>query len=93
MKTAHDIVRNIITTEKGTNMLKFNKHIFKVDKRANKIEIKNAVEEIYKVKVKAVNVLNMPGKKRRVRYRQGMTPEWKKAIVTLSPESKIEVAS
>jgi len=92
MRTSHDIIKIMMTTEKGTNMLKYNKHIFEVDKRANKIEVKKAVEEIYKVKVSSVNIMNMRGKKKRVRYRLGMTPSWKKAIVTLAQGSRIEVA-
>jgi len=91
MKTQHDIIKNMIRTEKGSNMLTQNKYVFKVDKRANKIEIKSAVESIYQVAVASVNVMNIRGKKRRVRYRQGMTSSWKKAIVTLKPENKIEV--
>ncbi|HPS20232.1 MAG TPA: 50S ribosomal protein L23 [Candidatus Omnitrophota bacterium] len=92
MKFAQDVVKNMMRTEKGTNMLSQNKYVFKVDKKANKIEIKKAVEELYKVKVKDVNVINVRGKKKRVRFKEGMTSSWKKAIVTLKPESKIEVS-
>ena len=60
-------------------------------KTENKIEIKDAVEEIYKVKVDAVNVMNVRGKKKKVRAREGMTASWKKAIVTLKPDNRIEV--
>lgn len=91
MKTPHDIIKNMLRTEKGTNMLVDNKYQFKVARDANKIEIKQAVESLYKVKVDSVNVINVKGKKRRVRMHQGMTAAWKKAIVTLKPESKIEV--
>ena len=68
-----------------------NKYLFEVDKRANKIEVKKSVEEIYKVKVDSVNIMNIKGKKKRVRYREGMTSSWKKAIVTLKPDNRIEV--
>ncbi len=91
MKTAHDVIKNMIRTEKGHGLLAQNKYFFKVDTRANKIEVKKAVEELYKVKVDSVNVINVKGKKRRVRFREGMTSSWKKAIVTLKPESRIEV--
>jgi len=91
MKAAQDIIKNMMRTEKGTGMLVQNKYIFNVAKNSNKIEIKKAVEELYKVKVDAVNVINVKGKKRRVRFREGLTASWKKAIVTLKPESKIEV--
>lgn len=91
MRMPHDTIKNMIRTEKGSRLLTQNKYLFKVDKKANKIQIKKAVEDIYKVKVDAVNIMNMKGKKRRVRFREGMTASWKKAVVTLKPESKIEV--
>ena len=91
MKFSQDIIKNMIRTEKGTSFLAQNKYVFKVDQKANKIEVKKAVEDIYKVKVKDVNMMNVSGKKKRVRYKEGMTSSWKKAIVTLKPESKIEV--
>ncbi len=91
MKSSHDIIKNMIRTEKGTNLLANNKYLFKVDRRANKTEIRNAVEDIYKVRVDAVNVMNMRGKKKRVRFREGLTSSWRKAIVTLKQDSKIEV--
>jgi large subunit ribosomal protein L23 len=88
---SYDIIKNMIRTEKGSDLLTQNKYIFKVDKKANKKDIKHAVEEIYKVKVDDVNVINVKGKMKRVRFREGRTSSWKKAIVTLHPESKIEV--
>lgn len=91
MKTQHDIIKKMIRTEKGSEMLTQNKYLFEVSKRANKIEIRNAVEDIYKVKVDAVNVMNIRGKKKRVRFREGITSSWKKAIVTLKPDNRIEV--
>ena len=91
MNTAHDIIKNLIRTEKGSKHLTQNKYVFKVDKAANKIGIKKSVEELYKVKVDSVNVMNVRGKKKRVRFREGMTASWKKAIVTLQPDNRIEV--
>ncbi|MEA3489938.1 MAG: 50S ribosomal protein L23 [Candidatus Omnitrophota bacterium] len=91
MRTHHDIIKNMIRTEKGADLLTKNKYLFRVDKKTNKIEIKKAVEDIYKVKVDSVHVMNIKGKKRRVRFREGMTSSWKKAIVTLKPDSRIEV--
>jgi large subunit ribosomal protein L23 len=91
MKSPYDIIENMVRTEKGTLLLSQNKYLFRVARDANKIEIKNAVEDIFKVKVKSVNIVSMRGKKRRVRFHEGMTASWKKAIVTLKPESKIEV--
>jgi len=91
MKTHHDVIKNMIRTEKGSDMLVHNKYLFKVDRSANKIEIKKAVEDLYSVKVKAVHIMNLKGKKKRVRFQEGMTTAWKKAIVTLMPENRIEV--
>lgn len=91
MKTSHDVIKNMIRTEKGSDMLVNNKYVFKVNKKANKIDIKRAIEEIYRVKVEAVHVMTVKGKKKRVRFHEGMTSAWKKAIVTLGPDSRIEV--
>lgn len=91
MRSSHDVIKHMIRTEKGSDLLTQNKYLFKVDKRTNKIEIKKAVEEIYSVKVDRVHVMTVKGKKKRVRQKEGMTASWKKAIVTLNPESKIEV--
>jgi len=91
MKAPQDIIMNMLRTEKGTGLLVHNKYLFRVFKDSNKIEIKRAVEDLYKVKVRAVNIVNVKGKKRRVRFREGMTSGWKKAIVTLMPDSRIEV--
>ncbi|MDP8212929.1 MAG: 50S ribosomal protein L23 [Candidatus Zapsychrus exili] len=91
MITSYDIIKNLIRTEKGASLEIDRKYLFEVAKSANKIEIKKAVEEIYKVKVAAVNVTIMPGKKKRVRQQQGKTPDWKKAFVTLEEGQKIEV--
>lgn len=92
MKNSYDIVKGMLRTEKGANLLPLNKHLFWVDSHANKLEIKKAVEDIYKVKVDSVNTMTMRGKLRRVRYATGKTPDWKKAIVTLSEGSKIDIA-
>ena len=89
MKTAYDVIVKPIITENSMDMAKNKKYVFKVMKGASKTEIKYAVEEVFKVKVKAVNTMNMPGKKKRLGSRkQGTTPAWKKAIVTLTPESE-----
>lgn len=91
MTSSYDIVKSMLRTEKSTLFLPDNKYLFWVAKRANKIQIKRAVEEIYKVKVADVNTLMQRGKLRRVRYVQGKSPDWKKALVTLKEGSKIEV--
>lgn len=91
MNSSYDIVKSMLRTEKATALLPDNKYLFWVDKGANKIQIKRAVEEIYKVKVESVNTSMQRGKLRRVRYVQGKSPDWKKALVTLKQGSKIEV--
>lgn len=91
MKNPHDIVKGLIRTEKGAVIHPLNKYLFWVDTRSNKVEIKHAVEDIYKVKVSGVNTLITRGKLRRVRYDIGKTADWKKAIVTLKEGSKIDI--
>ena len=94
MKTSYDILRNILRTEKGTALQQSqNKYLFQAAQDANKIQIKQAVEEIYNVKVIKVNTLRMHGKWRRLRYKEGRTPDWKKAVVTLKEGDKIEIAT
>jgi len=88
---SYDIIKSMLRTEKGTILLPYNKYFFMVSKKANKMQIKKAIEDIYSVKVKDVNTVNMRGKMRRVRYEQGKRPNWKKAIVTLKEGSTIEV--
>ena len=85
---AHDIIIKPIITEKTMGGMPNKKYTFKVDKRAGKIEIKKAIEEIFKVKVSSVNTLNVRGRFRRHGKYQGYTPSWKKAYVTLTENSK-----
>ena len=92
MITSYDIIKTLLRTEKGSALAKHRQYAFNVTTDATKIEIKKAVEAIYKVKVQSVNVTNVPGKKKRVRQRVGYTSDWKKAFVTLKEGSKIEVA-
>lgn len=91
MNSPYDVLKSMLRTEKATMLLPANKYVFWVDKRANKIQIRKAVEEIYKVKVASVNTTMQRGKLRRVRYIQGKSADWKKALVTLKEGSKIEV--
>lgn len=89
---AQDIIKALLKTEKSTLHEPQNQYLFLVDKAANKIQIKKAVEEIYKVKVKAVNTLVSCGKLKKVRYQLGKTPDYKKAIVTLKEGQTITTA-
>jgi large subunit ribosomal protein L23 len=88
----YDIVVRPIITEKST-LLKDagNQYIFEVQRDANKIEIKKAVEKLFKVKVVSVHVANMEGKKKRLGRFAGKKPDWKKAVVKLSPKDKITI--
>ena len=88
---SYKILKALLRTEKGTWQVKQNKYLFSVSPTANKIQIKKAVEEIYKVKVSAVNTQVMPGKLKRVRYQLGKTPDWKKAVVTLKQGQTIDL--
>ena len=91
MNSPHDTVKSLLRTEKGTQFLPLNKYLFLVDLKANKFQIKDAVEQIYKVKVAKVNTAIVSGKTKRVRYKAGRTADWKKATVTLKAGHQIEV--
>ena len=94
MKSPYHIVKYPLITEKSTILREEkDKYTFRVDKRANKVEIKNAIETIFPdVEVVAVNTLNVRGKPKRFRSnRRGRKPDWKKAIVTLSPGDTIDI--
>ncbi|MDD4979889.1 MAG: 50S ribosomal protein L23 [Candidatus Omnitrophica bacterium] len=92
MTYSHEIIKALLKTEKSTLHEPENQYLFLVDKAANKIQIKKAVEDIYKVGVKGVNTLIASGKLKRVRYQLGKTPDFKKAVVTLKEGQKITVA-
>jgi len=91
MLSAHQILVRPIVTEKNTALNEVGKYCFEVAPTTNKIEVKRAVEEIFKVKVTTVNMLKVPGKMRRMGRTSGMTRTWKKAIVTLAPGERIEL--
>ena len=86
----YDIIIRPIVTEKSTLMKETsNQYAFEVARDANKIEIAKAIEQLFKVKVLAVRVMNMERKKRRVGKSSGKRPDWRKAIVKLNPKDKI----
>ena len=87
----YDVIRRPLVTEKNTNLQTLGKYAFEVSSSANKMQVKQAVEKAFKVKVKAVNIMNISGKRRMLGRRQIVTPSWKKAIVTLLPGEKIEL--
>lgn len=88
---AYQVIVRPVITEKNTMLNAQNQYVFEVAPEANKIEIRKAVEEIFKVSVKAVNIIHVPGKERRLGRHRGMTRSWKKAIVTLQPGQRIEL--
>ena len=87
----YDIVKEPIITEKSMQLKEtFNKYTFKVSKTANKIEIKNAIEALFNVKVLSVNTINVAPKTKRVGKYEGKTSAYKKAIVKLADGNKID---
>ena len=80
---AEEIIIAPIITEKSNDGLQAGKYTFKVNKNATKVEIAKAVEKLFEVKVLKVNTITVRGKKKRVRYVEGKTSDWKKAIVTI----------
>ncbi|MBU0477976.1 50S ribosomal protein L23 [bacterium] len=91
MKSIYEIIKGPLITEKSTDIgEKQNKYVFKVGCNANKIEIRNAIEKIFNVKIEKVNTIKLQGKKKRVRKVEGKTPDWKKAVITLKEGNKIE---
>jgi len=88
----YDIIIKPIITEKSSLLKEIgNQYVFEVHRDTNKIEIKKAVEKLFKVKVVSVQVAKMEGKVRRVGKFSGKRPDWKKAIVKLSPKDKITI--
>ena len=80
---AEEIILAPVVTEKSSADMQEGKYTFRVAKKATKVQIKNAVEKLFEVKVLNVNTMMVRGKKKRVRYQVGKTPDWKKAIVTI----------
>lgn len=92
MKSAHKTVIRALITEKGTGLReKGNKYVFQVDAGANKIEIRQAIEQIFSVHVVNVRTMNVPGKEKRQGRYSGYRPDWKKAIVTIKDGEAIEL--
>jgi large subunit ribosomal protein L23 len=91
MTSSYDIIQTLVRTEKGSLLEKIQQYVFEVSSKANKVEIKKAVEEIYNVKVDSVNIMMVPGKRKRVRRDIGHTTPWKKAIVTLQEGHSINI--
>lgn len=86
-----DLIRRPIVTEKATRLLELNQYCFDVDPSATKPQIKAAIEALFDVKVVAVNTMNRPRKQRRIGRFMGFRAQYKRAIVTLAPESTINL--
>jgi large subunit ribosomal protein L23 len=91
VKDLRQVVRRPLITEKGTLAKEANNQlIFDVDRRSNKVEIRQAIEQVFKVKVLKVRTINCEGKKKRMGRIMGRRSDWKKAYVTLAPGQSVE---
>ncbi len=90
MRPATEVIKAIRQTEKSTRLAVQDQYVFQVARDANKVQIRDAVEELFKVNVTQVNTQRCHGKWRRLRVQWGRRPDWKKAIVTLAKGQKIE---
>ena len=88
MKTGYDVIIRPIITENTMDMAADKKYAFKVAKESNKTEVRKAIEEIFGVEVAKVNIVNVSGKRKRLGRTFGTTSSYKKAVVTLTPDSK-----
>ena len=89
--TAHEIIIRPIVSEQSYDMMEQNKYTFEVAKSATKLQVRDAIEELFNVHVTRVNTLNVKPKTKRVRYVAGKTRTWKKAIVTVAEGESIEI--
>lgn len=89
----YDVIRDPVITEKVSKDTEQGKYAFRVHSKANKKQIKAAIERNFNVHVTKINTMNCVGKWRRVRYQPGKTAEWKKAIVTLKKGEKIDITA
>ena len=88
--SAHDVIISPVVTEKSSALMELNKYTFEVRRDVNKIQIRKAVEEAFKVKVLSVNTINVKSKPKRMGASVGRTRSWKKAIVSLPQGQRIE---
>lgn len=92
MSEYRDVIKAPIITEKSASIASDDrKYVFEVDSKSNKTQIKQAVEKIFKVKVEKVNTINVVPKKKRVGRYSGFSNKYKKAVVTLAPNNKIDL--
>jgi large subunit ribosomal protein L23 len=92
MKGAYEVIQRPLLTEKGTRLREeANQYLFRVAKRATKIEIKRAIEQLFKVTVLEIRTVQVRGKVKRLGRFQGRQPSWKKAVATLKPGDSIDL--
>lgn len=91
MMNVNDVIIRPVISEKSTEMIEKNKYAFMVSMKANKIIVKKAIKDLFGVQPIKINILVNRGKTKRVRYKSGNRPAWKKAIVTLKAGEKIEI--
>jgi large subunit ribosomal protein L23 len=87
----NDIIIRPVVSEKTSDMVAHRKYAFRVSMKANKHIVKKAIKELFNVTVEKVNIIVVRGKRKRVRHQYGITPAWKKAVVTLKDGQKIEL--
>ena len=93
LNKSYKIIRKPIVTEKATKLSEFNKVVFEVSSKSNKNEIKSAVEKLFSVNVKAVNIINIKGKVKRFKGVLGKRNDIKKAVITLKEGNKIDISA
>tara|TARA_B100000963_G_scaffold330710_1_gene320967 strand:- start:574 stop:897 length:324 start_codon:yes stop_codon:yes gene_type:complete len=93
LNKSYRIIRKPIVTEKATKLSEFNKVVFEVASKSNKNEIKSAVEKLFSVKVKAVNIINIKGKVKRFKGVLGKRNDIKKAVITLEEGNTIDISA
>jgi large subunit ribosomal protein L23 len=87
----NDIIVKPVLSEKSTEFAEQGKYVFRVAKKANKPLIRKAIKELFNVTAEKINISNVRGRKKRVRYQYGFTPSWKKAVITLKAGEKIQL--
>ena len=93
LNKSYKIIRKPIVTEKATKLSEFNKVVFEVASKSNKNEIKSAIEKLFSVKVKAVNIINTKGKTKRFKGVLGKRNDIKKAVITLVEGNTIDISA
>lgn len=88
---SNDVLIRPVISEKTTSMMEQNKYVFEVMMKANKLLVRQAIKEIFGVRAEKINMMVVRGKQKSIRFRNGRTSAWKKAVVTLKAGDKIEI--